>query len=449
MEKSIILKQSKSVTCGQHQTALFGGLSLFILVFPLAKYIWAYHVRANQVQEIFLVFLAIYFLLILGLEYRNKKIEINKVTVLALIFLALFGLISCFWNGNLSNTIYGDEFQGEGWITLVTYYVLFLAAAHLRDKKYRCWLMLFVCLELGFISLYGIMQFYHVPFMVHNVIKAAILPTRNQNFFAAFPVLLLGIVFGKLLYGEGSKENERILGKNNIVWHVLLVLGYGAAIGSDSLVAYMGLIMQFLLMLFLECFRKQKRFKVIFLFILEFLLVFFIFDCFSGGQAKEEVFTLSAQIQKEGTVFGDSVGTGRMKIWKETLRMIPKNWAFGCGIENYLVDVGTIETPAIFSNAHNEYLQIWAEQGTFAVVSYLVFLFSLFIPGLLQFIRREWFDSDIVSKAAMFAFFGYIAQAFGNIRVLQVAPYFWICCGLLYVRRQCKGKEDTEEQETE
>ena len=441
MGKSIISEKLKNVTEEQIQTALFAGLAFFVLAFPVAKYYWPYYVRANQVQAGFLVALTVYFLVVLGIEYRNKKIPIGNVSALALIGMTVFGLISSIVNGDLTNSIYGDEFQGVGLITMVTYYALFFAGAHLKKKSYRRWLLLLVCLELAFIAFYGILQFFHVPFMFHNVIKAAILPTRNQNFYAAFPVLFLGLVFGKILYDEGNGTPKR---GNQILWHGLVMLGYGACIGSDSLVAYMGLIMQFVLMIFLECFRKKKRLKTMLLFVAEFIAVFFTFNLLSGGQAKEEVITITNEIRQEGTVFGDSVGTLRMKIWKETLTLVPEDWAFGCGIEKFRVNRGTEAYPDYVTDAHNEYLQVWAEQGTFAIISYLVFLFALFIPGVLQFIKKDRYDSDLVSKAALFAFFGYIAQAFANIRVIQVAPYFWLCCGLLYVRKRKKSREENE-----
>lgn len=438
------MERIKNMTEEQVQKALFVGLAFFALIFLLPNYMWVYHVRANQVQEIFLVILTIYFLVLFGIEYRNKRIPINNVSLLSLLVMAVVSLISSLWNGDLTNSIYGDEFQGEGLITLITYFALFFAAAHLKKKEYRYWLLMFVVLNLGFVALYGILQFFQVPYVVRNVIKAAIFPSRNQNFYAAFPVLLLGIVFGKLLYDNREKMKR---GKK-VLWHLLVLLGYGAAISSVSLIAYLGIIMQFVIMIFLEFFRKQKRFKLILLFILEFILVFMVFDWCSGGQAKEEVNSLPAQIQQEGSVFGDAVGSGRMKIWKETMKIIRENWAFGCGIETFKVNIGTEEAPEYNRRAHNEYLHIWAEQGTFAVISYIVFLFSLFIPGLLQFIKTRDYESDIVSKAAMFAFFGYIAQAFANVRMIQVAPYFWLCCGLLYVRKRQDKKNEKESDET-
>lgn len=433
MENSVCLKKGKNVTEEQIQTALFAGLALFVLAFPAAKYIWTYHIRANQVQEVFLIGLTVYFLLVLGMAYRNRSIPVKNISAIALIGMVVFGLISSLWNGDLENSIYGGEFEGEGLITLVSYYAIFFAAAHLKKKEYRRWLCRFLCMELAFVAAYGIMQFFQVPFMIHALNKAAILPTRNQNFYAALPVLFLGFVFGKILYGEETSGKP---GKRMVLWHILAMLGYGACISADSLVAYLGLIMQFLLLLFLACFQKQKRFSTILLLLAEFFAVFFVFDLCSGGQAIEEVLSLFFQIQKEGSLLGDSVGTGRMAIWKETLKLISEKPILGCGIECYSIQYAMGENVYFCSNAHNEYLQIWAEQGIFCIAFYLLFLFSLFIPGLLQFIKKDRYDSDLVSKAAMFAFFGYIAQAFANIRVLQVAPYFWLCCGLLYVRRR-------------
>lgn len=452
MEKPVCLRKGqekeKTVTEEQIQTALFAGLALFVLAFPAAKYIWTYHIRANQVQEVFLIGLTVYFLSVLGLVYRNRPIPVKNISAIALTGMVVFGLISSLWNGDLENSIYGGEFEGEGLITLVSYYMIFFAAAHLKKKEYRRWLFRFLCMELAFVAAYGIMQFFQVPFMIHALNKAAILPTRNQNFYAALPVLFLGFVFGKILYDEEYSGvwsvPKPVTGRRSFVfpekrmlfWHILAMLGYGACVSADSLVAYLGLGMQFVLLFFLACFQKKKRFSTILFLLAEFFAVFFVFDLCSGGQAVEEVLSLFFQIQKEGSLLGDSVGTGRMRIWKETLKLISEKPILGCGIECYHIQYAIGENSYFCSNAHNEYLQIWAEQGIFCIAFYLLFLFSLFIPGLLQFIKKDRYDSDLVSKAAMFAFFGYIAQAFANIRVLQVAPYFWLCCGLLYVRRR-------------
>ena len=246
-------------------------------------------------------------------------------------------------------------------------------------------------------------------------------------------------MFVKIMYDEKKTQ----VSKGRVVlYHLMLILGFGACLSADSLLMYVGLLMEFLLLFFLEFTTKKHRYGKVLILVAEFVAVFFLFDAISGGQTKEEMFTLSYQIEQEGTLLGDSVGTGRMLLWKDTIKAIPDIWAFGCGIECTSLNHGV-------SDAHNEYLQLWAEQGIFALIAYLIFLFSLFIPGLLQFIQEDEYDSDIVTKAAMFAFFGYIAQAFVNVRVLQVAPYFWLCCGLLYVQKRQSKKNEKKSDKIE
>lgn len=406
------------------QVLLFVGLSFFVLSYPLPRYIWPYYVLGNQIQEIFLIVLMVYFILVLTMKYRMETIPYKRVITYYLLGMILCGLISCILCGDITNSVYGDEFQAECYLVMLSYYTIFLAAAHMKNKVYRNKLMYFIILVLLFIIIYGVLQYFQVPFMFYNTAtKAAVLPTRNQNYYAAFPVLFLGIVFGLLFHEE--KKNKKFC------YHLLSVLGFAAGICSDSMVFYAGIFFQFLLFLFLLCFQKRKRLGTFILLVVEFFLVMALINNVSNGQVEEEITSLSSQIKAEGSLFGDTVGTKRMKIWKTTIKAIPKNWVFGCGIECSYANHGIY-------NAHNEYLHIWAEQGTFAIVFYIAFLFSLFIPGVFQYIKEEKYEFDMVSKISLFSFLGYLAQAFGNIRTVQVAPYFWLFCGLLYVRKNNK-----------
>ncbi len=428
MGRSIIVEKARKVSAEQGQRAIFFGLAIFVLMFPLGQYIWPHHLIGTQVQSIFLMILALYFLCILGIEYCNQRFMLNKVTLLSILSLTIFGVISCVCSGKLNTSVYGDELQSQGFLAIVSYYVIFLTATQLKNESYRKKLLQFMIMVLGVIAFYGVLQFLQVPIMRHKIVKAAVYPTKNQNFYAALPVLFIGLIFVQIMYREKNVDESR---GQTIFYHLMLLLGFGACLSADSLLVYMGIIMEFLLLVFLELVTKKHRYGKVLCFVAEFLLVFFLLNAISGGQMLEELLTFSSQVEQEGTLFGDSVGTGRMQLWKDTLKAIPEIWVFGCGIECTSANHGV-------GDAHNEYLQLWAEQGTFALIAYLVFLFSLFIPGLLQFIKKEQYDSDVVSKAAMFAFFGYIAQAFANIRVIQVAPYFWLCCGLLYVRKRQK-----------
>lgn len=165
------------------------------------------------------------------------------------------------------------------------------------------------------------------------------------------------------------------------------------------------------------------------------LMIFLIMGLVSEGRIAGEFFSVFRQIQDADSILSDSLGSGRMAIWKATIRELPKYWLFGCGIEKYSV-ITDFDTMRGSLDAHNGYLGIWMEQGVFAIVSYLLFLFSLFIPAILSFWKQHEYETDFVTKAAFLTFFGYIAQDFVNINVLQVVPYFWPICGLLFLQKK-------------
>ena len=129
---------------------------------------------------------------------------------------------------------------------------------------------------------------------------------------------------------------------------------------------------------------KRRQFKKVLLILLECGMIFLIMELVSEGRIAGEFFSVFRQIQDADSILSDSLGSGRMAIWKATIRELPKYWLFGCGIEKY---------SAI---------------------------------------------TDFVTKAAFLTFFGYIAQDFVNINVLQVVPYFWPICGLLFLQKKQK-----------
>lgn len=432
MGKSVIIEKAKKISAEQVERAIYIGLSLFILIYPMIQYIWPTHMLGNQLQVIFLLCFDAFFLIQFGIQRINQRVVIEKKNIAAVFLLVMLaiGLISCVVNGKLETTVYGDDFQSECLLVHMAYYIMCLAAMQLKNEKYRKAVVFFLYLVLGFIAVYGIMQFFQVPFINHKLTRAAVYPTRNQNYYAAFPVLLSGLIFGKILCYKTSEL------KKNIFWNIMAMISFAASISSQSLLVFLGIIMQFVLAIFLDMLTGRKNIKKIVLLVVEFFVVYIVMSIASGGAVISELMSIFTQIKNDGTLLGDSVGSGRMSIWKETLTMIPEKWMFGYGIERLRINYVVGEHLWTGGNAHNEYLQIWATQGTFAIIAYLIFLFALFIPGLLQFIKKDSYESDFASKAAMFAFFGYIAQAFANIRVIQVAPYFWLCCGLLYVRKR-------------
>lgn len=429
MEENIMYKRK--------QVFLFAGLSVLVFILPLIRYIYPILYIAGLWQNILFFVLGTYFLIVfLTFKENETKTFVVKdnLTIVAIVLILIFSLISCCVNGKFEYTVYGNDFLSEGYLTQACYFIFALAAMQLNNKYYRKCLLHFIMLTFGFICFYGVMQYFEVPFMRYQEIKLWIFPITNRNFFASLAVMSSGLSIAGVLYKEK---------RNRIIWLVLATISFLACITARSLLAYAGLIMIFLLALFLILFDKEKKTKIIWwvILVVDLVVAYYLIGAVSTPEEINEFSPLVEQIKSEGSVFGDNVGTHRMKLWRCTFKLIPEYWLWGCGINNFSAVFEPVSEGYFSSDPHNEYLAIWIMQGIFTICSYLFFLFTLFIPGVLQFIKKNMYESDFVSKATLFAFFGYIAQAFFNIRVTEVAPYFYIVCGLLFVKRKYNDVE--------
>ena len=346
-------------------------------------------------------------------------------------------------------SLYGTRLRTEGLLTLVSYYVIFLGASVLRDIKYRRWI-LYLFLVLGCaVAIWGVLQFTSL-IDVSTYPGMAEMPMRNPNFYGSFAVLLTGVgMGGYFVYSNKSEVTHPYRGWTRPVWYILVLFGYAACIASSSTLVYVGLIMMLLLYFYLELVSRRKKFLPLLWLVVGLVVMIVLFNLVRQGAVIGEITSVGKQIKEEGSVFGDSVGTLRMLIWKRTVALLPEFWLFGCGIElliDHCFDYAKGGMLHAFDRAHNEYLNLWVTEGIFALVIYLVFLFALFLPGIAMFMKNKKNGEmrhvgDEVSKIALFAFFGYIAQAFFNNSVVQVAPYFWMICGLLYSRKRNVNEE--------
>ena len=128
------------------------------------------------------------------------------------------------------------------------------------------------------------------------------------------------------------------------------------------------------------------------------------------------------------------MGSGRIPIWKMTLKLIKQRPIFGCGPDNLNEGLHKYckEDAINYFNAHkvevdkahNEYLHIAATLGIPALIVYLTFLSFVLLPKMkIMFKDKKIFVFTV-------AIICYLAQAFFNISTIGVAPLLWILLGL-------------------
>ena len=129
----------------------------------------------------------------------------------------------------------------------------------------------------------------------------------------------------------------------------------------------------------------------------------------------------------------DSFGTGRVFIWRNTLPLLGDRVLLGGGADTFphrmtaqfsrvLADGRTVYRT--IDCAHNEYLNIWVNQGLPALAFYLAAL----VCSLVSWLRRRGGAAGAVLGAAVLC---YALQAFFGISTPSCSGFFWVCWGLL------------------
>jgi hypothetical protein len=125
-----------------------------------------------------------------------------------------------------------------------------------------------------------------------------------------------------------------------------------------------------------------------------------------------------------------SFGSGRIRIWKESLGLVPQHPWFGGGPDTLASRIGfsftrysdelkmTIESK--IDNAHNDYLNILVNTGFLSLIFYLAALASALLRG----VRRR--DKNPMALIPVAAVLSYSVQVFFSFSICITAPFFWV-----------------------
>lgn len=160
---------------------------------------------------------------------------------------------------------------------------------------------------------------------------------------------------------------------------------------------------------------------------------------FSGG-------TLSEVHQLLNGTIDPKLGSGRIRIWQEVIKLIPEHLWFGGGpdtlaermtfsFQRYDETLGiTIE--AFIDSAHNDYLNIFVNTGIFSLLFYL----AAFICAAVRAVRTSETSKTVL--IIMTALSCYLIQIFFSFSICIVSPFFWVYFGLLEAALRENNKKD-------
>ena len=445
MQSSLNLNKYRNIDPIKLEKIITYGIISFLILLP-ASHILLINTSicwAVQVALVTTLGLFCFFLLVLKLVNVNTEFHVTKADI-CICLLTLFGVISVIFSVDRYNSFYGAPNRNEGIRTLVAYYLIFLLCTFISSSANKK-KILYAFIVNGLVqSIFGYLQAYRVINMATATLTAydgrAVGFVQHFNYFGTITTLLLGITVGFYIFSEVKKIRIASL--------ILSALFFGALLCSTTRSSIVGAIMILLLIIAIEIIKyvKFKHTKEIRNHSARIAIALVVFSMvFTAINLTTDIITdrvSGTKLELSQGVTDNDVGSGRMYIWKRGLFNLKEYWLTGVGIDNFSYALNNPNLPPVdekynVSKAHNEYLQTLVTQGVFGVITYIGLLLLIFFNGLKQCLSPKKSDrNSFVYFALLLAFFGYISQAFFNSSIVNVAPYFWIICGML-----C-GRED-------
>jgi len=364
---------------------------LFILFFLFATFL--IDVKLYRLKLYAIQIGVILFLVLLYVESFLKKKKFIYFSEADFIFVLYIGYIFLKYIFSKEKVLAHDEFSRN--LLLFCCYLVGRNYGYLKKSILNYWLFFGTL-----VAIYGIWQNFGGRILFFEVPKISppFATFGNQNFFVGYLILLFPVSLGLFLK---KKNLFRLL--QSLILIVVIFL-------TKSRAGIIAAVFAILIIFYLKYFKNfNLNKKIIFssFFILLLILSFFKF---------------------KGFFLRDK---SRLLIWRDTINMaVLKNPFFGVGIGEFRIHFPDYASPDlkkiyplnkyIVNFAHNEYLEIFSEQGVIGLAFFLIILFLI--------LRRssDYYLTASISASLLQAFF---SVAF---RFSVISSFFFLLLGLSY-----------------
>lgn len=410
-------------------------LFLTSIITPILSVLNMYFKNISYYKALGLVIFGFILLGIFFLNLNKVNLKIEHYLIFILIF---FAIISTIFSVNKTKSIFGEEFSYEGLFVIISYYGLFLSASCVKSEDEIEKILNVILIIVLIQCIYGLGQKYNFAYFINNLsVQRPYGFCENPNMFGTLLVIGSGIIIPKFVF-------ERNI-RNSILYLICILVMFLLSVYCATRSAWLGIIFIYFLLTIIEKVRFIifKRELVLFLhsiskIIIAFALCMLIYNCVDRVeknyyQKRFDKVIQDVNIYKQTGEISDNAGSNRVKIWKYSYsQLLKKYWIFGCGIdclkEKFKAIMPLKSNSRTYYKAHNEVLQIALTQGVFAASTFVLLLFVIIYRGFYNIIKTK---VNYIYVTLFISFLAYLIQAFFNISVIEVAPYFWIICGFL------------------
>jgi O-antigen ligase/Tfp pilus assembly protein PilF len=363
---------------------IFLKLLLISILLFVNKYVYDFRVNQEAVIKLFTIILLTIWItkIINNGKYYLRKTRLDQSVILFILVIAISILISDV------KIISLREF-----IIFSSYFLIFLLIVNNIDNKkiFNSFIYLFFTIS-SLVSIYTVMQYYGIdPYLsdLHSLTSTI----GQKNWISNYLAMIFPVLFSYFL-------SEKI--RKKIIYFFLLSILYATLMICQSRGIWISISITVILAIYIifklkfyEIFKINK--KWLFLLLITFLIITIIYS--TDNPLNKSAITV---LQRAISTFDEndpSINT-RLLIWKTTLEMIKDRPIFGSGIGtfkmNYLnyqaeflrKNPGYIKYSGKAGEAHNEYLQIWAELGIIGLALFLL-IFYFFYKTIIDFYKSS------------------------------------------------------------
>jgi O-antigen ligase/Tfp pilus assembly protein PilF len=381
IENNIIYKKSIAIV-----------LKLLLLSIPLFanKYIYNFRVNQDAILKLFTVILfAIFLVKIINTgEYCLKKTKLE----LPLILFTLVLVLSLF----ISET---KRVSLNDFIIFFSYILIFFLIINNLNQEadFNSFIHLFFIIS-SLVSIYTIMQYYGFdPYLKDLHILTSTI--GQKNWISNYLAMIFPLIFSYFLLEQTKK--------NKIIYFVLLTVLYITLMICQCRGIWISI--SFTLIFGIYIIIKSKIFRIfhknkkrLFLLLITFLVVTIIYS--TDNPLNKSAITVTQRAMSTFDEQDPSIN-GRLLIWKTTLEMIIDRPIFGSGIGTFKMNYLIYQAEFLKNNpyyiqysgkageAHNEYLQMWAEIGIIGL-GIFIGIVLMFYSLIIDYLKKNDNDKD-------------------------------------------------------
>ena len=328
--------------------------------------------RFSQCQIIFLLMnVSVIIVMLAKGKYKKNKIH---YFLLAIFAIAVF---STFFARVPKIALFGFQDRYEGLLAIAYYLSLAFLTTQLEEKEKKAIansIIIFGLIQ----SIYAICQVFGVP-NIYNPYKGIAQGfITNQNFFGTLALMCFSFSIG------GYIDEKNFLRKLFYIISSIIILS--ALFMCNTASAAVGLI-AVLIYIMIYCIKKKKIIQLI-----TTIVIVISTTAVTSNLGKTKVLKDLGKTAQEATEVvkgntSDELGSSRMYIWKNALKIVPKYLFVGAGVDNfyYAFEGGPLLSKSgsvYFDKAHNEYLNTLITEGIFGLIIYLAFYFVTVKSGI-------------------------------------------------------------------